>query len=67
MRCHDVKLELAQSSKFGELADSSELAAHLATCPACAAWSRRDAVLAQLWDATRPVEPADVWTGSGPV
>jgi hypothetical protein len=56
MRCADVIEELAIPAPRG--ADPAALADHLAQCPRCAAWARRDAKLARLWDATRPEEPS---------
>jgi hypothetical protein len=56
MRCVDVIEELAAPPATGR--DSAALAEHLADCPRCAAWARRDARLRQLWEATRPEEPA---------
>jgi hypothetical protein len=58
MRCADVLEQLATPTE----AASPALAEHLAGCPRCAAWARRDARLAQLWEATRPDEPApEAW------
>jgi hypothetical protein len=58
MRCADVLEQLATPTE----AASPALAEHLAGCPRCAAWARRDARLAQLWEATRPAEPPpDAW------
>jgi hypothetical protein len=58
MRCADVIEELGVSTG----PDSPAIADHLAHCPRCAAWARRDARLTQLWEATRPDEPrAEAW------
>jgi hypothetical protein len=58
MRCADVLEQLGAST--GEA--SPALAEHLAGCPRCAAWARRNARLAQLWEATRPdLPPSDAW------
>ena len=53
MRCADVREQLAAPTG----AASPALAEHLVGCPRCAAWARRDAGLAELWEATRPDEP----------
>src|SRR5690242_15265218 len=53
MRCVDAIEELAASSGLA----SAALTDHLARCPRCAAWARRDARLTRLWEATRPREP----------
>jgi hypothetical protein len=55
VRCSDVTQEL--SAPTGVL-HSSALAAHLASCPTCAAWSARAERFDRAWDATRPDEPA---------
>jgi len=61
MRCVDVIEELALPTPDG--ADPTALADHLAHCPRCSAWARRDAQLARLWEATRPEEPSAItWT-----
>ena len=58
MHCADVIEELAASAEPA----SAALAEHLAGCPDCAAWVARDARLTQLWEATRPQEPApEAW------
>lgn len=57
MHCDDVIREL--SAPTGALAPEA-LADHLAGCPGCASWSRRDARLDRLWEATRPPEPSAV-------
>jgi hypothetical protein len=58
MRCADVLEQLGTT--MGPA--SPALAEHLAGCPRCAAWARRDARLAQLWEATRPEEPpSEAW------
>ena len=55
MRCDDVTRELASPTGAVSPAD---LAAHLASCPGCAEWSRRSARLDRAWEATRPAEPS---------
>ncbi len=56
MYCVDVIEELAAPT--GPV--SAAVAEHLASCARCAAWSRRDARLMQLWETTRPEEPPPV-------
>jgi hypothetical protein len=59
MHCDEVIHELAVPTDDG---DSVALAEHLANCPSCAAWAKRDAEFDRLWDATRPVEPSsEAW------
>ena len=59
MHCADVIEELAASAEPA----SAALAEHVASCPDCAAWVKRDARLWQLWEATRPLEPPpEAWT-----
>lgn len=59
MHCDEVIRELAVPTDDG---DSAALAEHLANCPSCAAWAKRDAEFDHLWDATRPVEPSsEAW------
>jgi hypothetical protein len=60
MHCVEVIQGLASAEAFGDGPDSAStaLAEHLAVCPRCAAWARRDARLGRLWEATRPEEPA---------
>ena len=61
MRCVDVIEKLAAPTD--DEPDSAVLSEHLASCPRCAAWARRDAQLERLWEATRPQEPAgSSWT-----
>jgi len=63
MRCCDVieSLSLSPSPAPAEIA--AEVEAHLASCPHCAAWARRDARLSRLWEATQPQEPSPAaWT-----
>ncbi len=55
MRCEDLTRELA--SPTGALSPT-EMAGHLAVCPACAEWSRRASRFDQIWEATRPAEPS---------
>jgi hypothetical protein len=55
MLCDEVIRELAVRT---DDRDSAGLAEHLASCPSCAEWSRRDAQLDRLWEATRPTEPS---------
>ena len=55
MRCEDLTRELA--SPTGGFT-RAELAGHLASCPACAEWSRRAAHFDEIWEATRPLEPS---------
>jgi hypothetical protein len=58
MHCADVIEELVARAEPA----SAALAEHLVRCPDCAAWAARDARLMQLWEATRPQEPApEVW------
>jgi hypothetical protein len=58
MHCADAIEALVTSAEPA----SAALAEHLAHCPDCAARAARDARLMQLWEATRPQEPApDVW------
>jgi hypothetical protein len=58
MNCVDAIEELGVST--GPPAPA--LAEHLAACPRCAAWARRDVQVAELWAATRPEEPsAEAW------
>jgi predicted anti-sigma-YlaC factor YlaD len=55
MRCDDLTRELACPTG---LLSSHEIAAHLAACPSCAAWSRQATRFEQIWEATRPLEPS---------
>lgn len=55
MQCDEVIRELAVPT---DDRDSIALAEHLANCPLCAEWAKRDAEFDRLWDATRPVEPS---------
>jgi hypothetical protein len=55
MLCDEVIRELAVPT---DDRDSAGLAEHLASCPSCAEWSKRDAQLDRLWEATRPKEPS---------
>jgi len=54
MRCEDLIRELA--SPRGDLSPA-QIDGHLASCPACAEWSRRAARFDRIWEATRPSEP----------
>ena len=59
MRCDEVirKFGLASDGR-----DDQALARHLAECKDCAHWAERTAKFDQLWDATRPAEPApEAW------
>ena len=59
MHCDEVIRELAVPT---DDRDSAALAEHLASCPSCADWAKRDAQFDRLWDATRPTEPSpQVW------
>jgi hypothetical protein len=59
MRCVDVIRELAAPT---DMRDAVGLADHLNQCSACANWARQAEQLDQLWDLTRPSEPApEVW------
>jgi hypothetical protein len=59
MRCDEVIRELAVPT---DDRDRTVLDAHLADCPSCVAWARRATLLDQLWEATRPCEPApEAW------
>ena len=59
MHCDEVIRELAVPT---DDRDSAALAEHLANCPSCAVWAKRDAQFDRLWDATRPMEPSpQVW------
>jgi hypothetical protein len=59
MQCDEVIRELAVPTDDG---DSAALAEHLANCPSCTSWAKRDAEFDRLWDATRPVEPSsEAW------
>jgi hypothetical protein len=59
MRCVDVIRELAGLTGAVEPADVAE---HLAHCPGCASWARRNGALDQLWEATRPSTPSgETW------
>jgi hypothetical protein len=59
MQCDKVIKELATPTDHR---DSTALAGHLESCPACAGWANRAARLDRLWEATRPSEPTpDVW------
>ena len=64
MHCDDVTREL--SAPAGRV-DPPALAAHLAACPACAAYLADSSRLDRLWDATRPAPPpgafASLWAG----
>lgn len=65
MHCADVTRELAVPT--GTL-DPNGLARHLESCSACAGEAEKARLLDQVWDATRPAEPADevwdeVWSG----
>ena len=54
MRCDEVIRELAVPT---DDRDSAALAEHLASCPSCAGWAKRDAQFDRLWEATRPTNP----------
>jgi hypothetical protein len=59
MHCNELVHELAVPT---DDRDSAAVAEHLANCPSCAAWAKRDAQLDRLWNETRPVEPsAQAW------
>ncbi len=59
MRCEEVVSELAAPTPDR---DRAAMAEHLAGCSACAEWARRADRLDQLWEATRPSEPApEAW------
>jgi len=59
MHCDEVIRELVVPS---DDRDSAGLAEHLANCPHCAGWAKRDAQFDRLWNATRPTEPSPhVW------
>src|SRR5271165_3278380 len=59
MRCDEV---IRQMSAAGDVRDEPALAQHLAECEHCALWAERSARLDQLWDATRPADPApEAW------
>jgi hypothetical protein len=61
MQCNEVIRELAVPT---DDRDSAALAEHLASCPSCARWAKRDAQFDRLWITTRPVEPSpQVWDG----
>ena len=64
MRCDEVIRELAVPT---DDRDSAALAEHLANCPSCAVWAKRDAEFDRLWDATRPAEPSSRGVGLGVV
>lgn len=55
MRCDEVVQEISAPS--GRL-DHQAMAAHLAACSCCAAWSEKMEKLDRLWEATRPAEPS---------
>jgi hypothetical protein len=64
-RCDEVMQALGAP---GAGVPASDVTAHLAECPECAAWAEKQAVLSRAWEATRPIEPspaawADVWAG----
>jgi hypothetical protein len=59
MHCNDLIRELAVPT---DDRDSGAVAEHLANCPPCASWAKRDTQFDRLWNATRPVEPsAQIW------
>ena len=59
MHCDEVIRELAVPT---DDRDSAAVADHLANCPSCAGWVKRDAQFDRLWNATRPLEPSpQVW------
>ena len=59
MHCDELIRELAVPT---DDRDSAAVAEHLANCPSCAGWARRDAQFDRLWNATRPLEPSpQVW------
>lgn len=59
MNCDEVIRELSVPT---DDRDPAALAGHLANCPSCACWSKRDAEFRHLWDATRPVNPPpQIW------
>jgi hypothetical protein len=59
MRCEEVVSELAAPTPDR---DRAAMADHLGGCSACAEWARRADRLDQLWEATRPTEPApEAW------
>ena len=60
MHCDKVIRELAVPT---DDRDSAVLAEHLANCPSCAGWAKKDAQFDRLWDATRPVEPSAAGLG----
>jgi len=55
MHCDELIRELSVPT---DDRDSAALAEHLATCPSCANWARRDVQFDRLWNATRPTEPS---------
>jgi hypothetical protein len=58
MRCHDVIESLSTPPVPASAEIAAAVDAHLASCPHCAAWARRDARLSRLWEATQPEEPS---------
>ena len=59
MNCDEVIRELAVPT---DDRDPAALAEHLANCPSCASWVKKDAEFRHLWDATRPADPPpQIW------
>jgi hypothetical protein len=59
MHCNEVIRELSVPT---DDRDSAALTEHLASCPSCSHWAKRDAQLERVWNATRPTEPSpQVW------
>jgi hypothetical protein len=61
MRPDEEYREREPMAPGGEV-DPATLAEHVASCPACGAWSDASVRLDRLWEATRPAEPGpDAW------
>jgi hypothetical protein len=59
LRCDQAIRELTASA---DVDANPALAAHIASCPDCAAWAEDGARLLRDWHATRPAEPTtEVW------
>jgi hypothetical protein len=56
MRCQDVTRQLA-TARFTATTPSSDLSAHVASCPSCAAFANEGSRLGAIWAETRLDEP----------
>jgi hypothetical protein len=55
MHCNEVIRELSVPT---DDRDSAALTEHLASCPSCFHWAKRDTQFDRVWNATRPTEPS---------